>query len=51
MFAVQRNELVVGFVVAEYSLVDGLEQEASGDDIEGRVIFDILQGNLDDCLV
>ena len=44
-------ELVVGLVVAEHALVDGLEQQAGGDGVEGRVVFDVLQGDLDDGLV
>ncbi len=38
-------------VVAEHALVDGLEQQASGDGVELRVVFDILQGDLDDGFV
>jgi len=39
------------FVVAEHALVDGLEQEPGRDDIECRVILDVLQCDLDDRLV
>src|SRR5690606_11159592 len=33
------------------ALVDGLEQQAGGDGVEGRVVLHVLQGDLDDRLV
>jgi len=49
--AVQLLQLFRGGEVSEYTLVDGLEQQARGDDVEGRVVLDVLQGDLDDRLV
>ena len=49
--AVQLAQLGGVLVVAEDALVDGLEQEARGDDVEGGVVLDVLQGDLDDRLV
>ncbi len=51
VLGVQRLELVGGLVVAEHALVDGLEQQAGGDDVERRVVLDVLQGDLDDGLI
>jgi hypothetical protein len=48
---VQRLQLVAGDVVTENPLIDGLEQQTRGNDIERRVVFDILQSDLDDRLV
>jgi hypothetical protein len=48
---VEGLELLGGGVVAEHALVDGLEQEAGGYDVERRVVFHVLQRHLDDGLV
>ncbi len=48
---VQCLELLGGLVVAEHSLVDGLEQQAGGHCVEGRVVFHVLECDLDDGLV
>ncbi len=48
---VQRLELVAALVVAEYAFVDGLQQQARGDDVERRVVLDVLERDLDDRLV
>jgi len=49
--AVQLGELIPRLVLAENTLVDGLEQQTSGNDVECRVIFDVLQCHLDDGLI
>jgi hypothetical protein len=48
---VKLLELRLGLVVAEHALVDGLQQKAGCHDVERRVIFDVLQRHLDDCLI
>ena len=48
---VELLELFGGRVVAQHLFVDGLHQKASSDHVEGRVIFDVLQGNLDYCFI
>ncbi len=51
MLGVQGLQLRVVVVVAEHALVDGLQQEARGHGVEGRVVFDVLQCDLDDRLI
>ena len=51
VLAVQGHELLTVAEVAEDTLVDGLEQESGSHNVERGVVFDVLQGNLDDCLV
>jgi len=51
VLGVERLELLRCLVVAENALVDRLEEQASGDDVECRVILDVLQGDLDDRLI
>ena len=48
---VQFLEFGGGLIVAEHALVDGLEQKAGRDHVEGGVVFHVLEGNLDDRLV
>ncbi len=51
MAGMECFELVRVLVVAEHPLVDGLEEQARGDGVEGRVVLHILEGYLDDRLV
>ena len=51
VFGVQSLQLIGGVVIAENSLVDGLEEQTGRDGVEGRIIFDVLEGDLDDGLV
>ena len=51
VFAVQLLQLFWGREVTQYALVDGLEQKTSSNNVECRVIFDVLQCNLDNCFI
>ena len=48
---VECLQLLGGVVVAEYPLVDRLEQESGGDGVESRVVLDVLESDLDDSLI
>jgi hypothetical protein len=48
---VELLELFRRFVVTENTLVDGLHEQARGQDVKCRVILDVLQCNLNDSLV
>ena len=51
MGSVQSLEFFRGVVITQYALVNGLDQQASGDDVERGVIFDVLQRHLNDGFV
>ena len=51
VLGVEGLQLLSAFVVTEHALVNGLNEQTGCYDVESRVVFDVLEGDLDDGFV